>query len=409
MFVFRVSKDLVLSCMFMMFLAGVHGIQAQSLDARFPSPVRTNEVVGRIAARDIGDARLTGHFYSFTGTPGDLLVTIETRNLNGDIDIFTAGALRPVLKVALYAEVTAPVTKSIYLRQREDLILRVEARSPNDDDGTYHLRFGGSFEPFGAIAEDSEVTGEETATAVPAARKGKRVSSVGARIEEPAPPPIEVAEAPTPEPSPSAVVDPPPVEARPVEPAPVEPKAAEIVVEAAPSPTSRNTRVPRRRGQGRAATREETSRKPVAEEVPKEAESKSEEEADKREPVTENSEKPLAPARKSSKKSRSAAAAPGERAEVTNIDPAARTTEPEVAKTEPRSAPEPSPEATPPQPEDLAKSKLIIEMLDGRRLERFMNTIRRVDLESGQIVVTATDGTVERIRLSRVIRMSIGR
>jgi hypothetical protein len=44
---------------------------AQSLDARFPSPVRSNEVVGRIAARDIGDARLTDHFYTFAGTPGD--------------------------------------------------------------------------------------------------------------------------------------------------------------------------------------------------------------------------------------------------------------------------------------------------------------------------------------------------
>src|SRR5262245_27278682 len=72
---------------------------AQSLDARTPSPIRRNEVVGRISARDIGDARLTDHFYTFAGTPGDLLITIETRNLNGDIDVFTASGLRPLLKV----------------------------------------------------------------------------------------------------------------------------------------------------------------------------------------------------------------------------------------------------------------------------------------------------------------------
>jgi hypothetical protein len=47
-------------------------------------------------------------------------------------------------------------------------------------------------------------------------------------------------------------------------------------------------------------------------------------------------------------------------------------------------------------------------MLDGSRIERFMTTIRRVNMESGQIVVIGTDGTVERVRLSRVLKMSIG-
>jgi hypothetical protein len=436
MLLLRALKDFILSGLVVVFLAGI--IQAQSLDARSPSPVSTNEVVGRIGARDIGDARLTDHFYSLTGAPGDLLITIETRNLNGDIDIFTAGALRPVLKVALYAEIMAPVTKSIYLRQREDLILRIEARSPNDDDGTYHLRFGGSFEP-AAMAENEEAgPGEQTALALPATRKGKRVSSVGARIEETAPPPLEVAEAPTPEPSPSALVDPPPEEARPAEPATAEPKAAETVVEATTSPSVRNSRgrASTRRGRSSAAIREETSTKPVAEEVSKKAES--DEEAVKREPVKQISEKPLASARKSSKKSRTVTTEPIERAEAASSDRPSETNEPATAKTEPRpseakepgtakteprpseanepattetepSARERSADATPPgQPEDLSKSKLIIEMLDGTRLERFMNTVRRVDVESGQIVVTATDGTVKRIRLSRVVRMSIG-
>src|SRR6185295_312407 len=104
---------------------------AQSIDPNAPSPVRSNTVTGSIAARDIGDARLTDHYYAFAGVPGDLLITSQSQNLNGDIDVFTVGSLRPLLKATLYAEIATPVTKSIYLRQRQDLILRVEARSPN--------------------------------------------------------------------------------------------------------------------------------------------------------------------------------------------------------------------------------------------------------------------------------------
>src|ERR1041384_4240215 len=120
---------------------------AQSTDPNSPWPVRTNNVTARIAARDLGDARLTDHYYAFTGTPGDLLITIQSNNLNGDVDIFTATTLRPLAKITLYAEISTPVTKGIYLRRREDLILRVEARTPNDDEGTYRGRFVGSFQP----------------------------------------------------------------------------------------------------------------------------------------------------------------------------------------------------------------------------------------------------------------------
>lgn len=176
---------------------------AQSVDVGSPTPVRSNTVSGKIVARDLGDSRLTDHYYAFTGTPGDLLITVQSTNLNGDLDVFTAVTLRPLLKLSLYAESTSPVTKGIYLRKREDLILRVEARSPNDDPGTYRLYFGGSFEPLPGgpdIAEaEAEPTPERPAVA---GQKGSRVSSVGARIEEPEPPVKEVAAAPTPEPAP---------------------------------------------------------------------------------------------------------------------------------------------------------------------------------------------------------------
>ena len=210
---------------------------AQSIDPNAPAPVRHNTVTGRIAARDLGDARLTDHYFAFTGTPGDLLITVQTKNLNGDIDVFTAGSLRPLLKVTVYAEIDTPVTKGIYLRRREDLVLRVEARSPNDEEGTYRLSFGGSFMPVAGGPDIAE--GETPTTAAPARTPGtKRVSSVGARIEEPAPPVTEVAAAPTPEPESEPTPEPTP-EAKAVE----SPKPAPEKIEVYKRPVPpRNTR-----------------------------------------------------------------------------------------------------------------------------------------------------------------------
>src|SRR5215212_3407539 len=210
----------------------IGSVSAQSTDPNAPSPVRSNSVTGRIAARDLGDARLTDHYYALTGTPGDLLITVNSKNLNGDVDVFTAGTLRPLLHLTLYAESTSAVTKGIYLRKREDLILRIEARSPSDDEGTYRLFFGGSFEPITGGPEIAEAETPETPateTTTPGGRKTKRVSSVGARIEEPEPPVTEVATAaPTPEPTP---------EAKPVETPEKSPEA-----EAERPATGRNTR-----------------------------------------------------------------------------------------------------------------------------------------------------------------------
>ena len=227
---------------------------AQSNDINAPSPVRSNNITGRIAARDLGDARFTDHYYAFAGTPGDLLITIQSNNLNGDVDVFTATTLRPLLKLTLYAESAAPVTKGIYLRKREDLILRIEARSPNDDEGTYRLSFGGSFEPIIGGPEISEAETPGTETTTPGGRKTKRVSSVGARIEEPEPPVTEAATTtPTPEPTP---------EAKPVEkPATTAEKSPEVVTEK-PAPV-RNTRGRRPVGR-RPAPRVRETPPPVA-------------------------------------------------------------------------------------------------------------------------------------------------
>jgi hypothetical protein len=54
-----------------------------------------------------------------------------------------------------------------------------------------------------------------------------------------------------------------------------------------------------------------------------------------------------------------------------------------------------------------AGAKLIIETRDGMRVERYMNTVRRVTVENGQIVVITRDGKVTRHPMTTVTRMAI--
>lgn len=159
--------------------------------------MRSNGVEAKIGALDLGDSRLTRHFYAFEGTPGDLVISINSRNLNGDMDVFTAVTFRPLMKISIYANTIPPeVTKSVYLRTKQILILRVEARTPNDDAGNYRISFSGGFAPFsGGIPVAESVEAEtEVASSNPGT---KRVSSVGATIAEP---PAETPAA-TPEPT----------------------------------------------------------------------------------------------------------------------------------------------------------------------------------------------------------------
>lgn len=316
---------------------------AQSGEPTAPTPISANDLSGSIAARDIGDSRFTHHYYAFSGNPGDVLITVEGKNLNGDVDVFTAGTLRPLLKFTLYAESSSPITKGIFLRRREDLILRVEARSPNDDEGTYQIRFGGSFEPIAAplVAEADKPETIELSTG---AKKGRRVTSAGARINEPTPPPEEVAVA-TPAPTPSP-------EATPAE-------------RTAPAPVRAT---PNRRGRGRAAARRAPAPQPKV--TTPEKETKPAETGESEKVATAEPE----PARPASRTGRRGA----------------RT-----------------PPTTPAVPEPPSGPRLVLEMLDGTRSERYMSTIRRVTIENNQIVVTGKDGKIERMRMSEVLRMTI--
>ncbi|MDQ3666865.1 MAG: hypothetical protein M3410_09865 [Acidobacteriota bacterium] len=329
---------------------------AQSTDIGSPSPIRTNEVVGTIPARDLGDSRLTDHFYAFTGAPGDLLITIKSSNLNGDIDLFTAGSLRPLMKFTLYAENASPVTRSLFLRIRENLVLRVEARSPNDDEGIYHIRLGGTFEPIAADETLTEAPGptSESATVASSSSGARRVSSVGARIAEP---PVEapivreeVVAAPTPQPTPDDLA------------VPATPEPAVTTVEPAPAPAPRRSR-------GRVPPiRRRPASEPARKNAPVAGTATDEKLAEASEPEVKPAAKPTRRGRRST------------------------TTSP------PESPAESQPQTGP---------RLIIELHDGTRVERFMNTIRRVTVENDQIVVVRKDGRIERTRMLEVLRMAI--
>ena len=194
---------------------------AQSTNIEFPTPVIAGEISGEIVARDIGDPRLTRHYYILTGTPGDLVLTVESHNLNGDVDLFTAGTLRPLLKLSIYAGLSQSSTsKSVFMRRREPLILRVEARSANDERGSYRIRFSGGFEPL-AETTDAPENQEPTVSTSPSRDKNaRRVNSAGARLNEeppavaatePAqPPPAITIEEEKPEPETTAPANPAP-------------------------------------------------------------------------------------------------------------------------------------------------------------------------------------------------------
>jgi hypothetical protein len=325
-------------------------VKAQSLDPLLPSPISSNDLNGSIAARDIGDARFTRHFYAFGGNPGDVLITVQSRNLNGDVDVFTAGTLKPLLKFTLYAESTSPVTKGIYLRRHEDLILRIEARSPNDDEGIYQIRFGGSFEPLAApLLADTDKAEPTIDLSARTVKQGRRVNSAGARINEPPPPPDEVAvvaPAATPSPQPTAAATP----------------------EESPAP-ARNTAT--RRGRGRATPR----RTPVAKPEVTVVEKKETEAGEVKE-----SEKVATAEPEPAKPTRRAGARRGARAPVPTA---------------------------PAEPELPSGPRLVLEMLDGTRVESFMSTIRRVTIENNQIVVVRKDGKIDRTRMSEVLKMTI--
>ncbi len=183
-------------CASVVIALSVSAAVAQSSDQAFPTPVTSNEINGTIAARDIGDPRLTTHYYTFDGTQGDVFINIVTENLNGDVDIFAADGLRSLTKVVVFADSSQNETgRVIYLRKPEKLILRVQGRTPGDDPATYRIKFAGSF----AASTETDENRPELPSVRAENDSGIKVNSVGTIVA--------VVPKPTPSPAAAAVAD----------------------------------------------------------------------------------------------------------------------------------------------------------------------------------------------------------
>jgi hypothetical protein len=333
---------LLLPCLLCAIVSQAFG---QSSDQSLPTPVLANEINGSIAPLDLGDPRSTRHYYAFEGNPGDLLITIDSKNLNGDLDVFTAVTFRPLMKTALYASSqSGEVTKGIYLRAHQIFVLRVEARTPNDEAGSYHIRFAGTFAPFTGgipVAESSATQKDSTA----AGRDNNRLSSVGATIPRPA------------------------VEA----PATTAPKVAENEKPAEEKAVANKTT-------------------PAAAEKPKPTRTAGRNARGRPRPV-----KP---------KPTPSESAPARTAAAKNEEGTKETPAPKETKTD-TTASEKSAVITSTQELPLAGAHLIIESRDGTKIDRPMATVRRVVVEGGMIVIVLKTGRVERIPMASVNRMAI--
>lgn len=346
-------------------LSAARHARAQSSDVNFPTPVFNTEVSGRIAARDVGDARRTRHFYTFRGTEGDVTVTVEASDLIGDVDVYTATTLRPLIKFTLFGDATR-ATKSFYVRSEEALVLRVEARASGDSEGTYRVTFGGSFAPAPASLSNAEEPKTPTLSESTRGPGTRRVTTAGARIEEPKP-----------EPTPTPVE-----EAR----AP-EPK---------PTPTPRRGAARRGVGGSSRSARPSSSRSrttPTPQPKPSNtetADASRAEDANAGTPAAAEPKPAPTPARNTPR-----------RRSTRNSRGRASTDRPST-DSQPPGGSEPSAPAP-----AAATGRLVIITLDGEIFERQMNTVRSVTVEKGQVVVTTLDGKTTRRAMTNILRMSI--
>lgn len=333
---------------------------AQSTNQSFPTPVTTNEITGTIKARDIGDARLTGYFYTFDGTQGDIFVNVVTRNFNGDIDIFAVEGLKSLTKIVIYADSSSNETgRLIYLRKPEKLLLRVEGRSPNDDPATFRIKFAGSFV---AAAGGPETGAPEMPEIKAENESGVRVNSVGTIIEV----------IPKPKPTPRVTI------------AKVEPPEKEVeVAEKVDKPEVKS---------------EDTEKKPekirvlVSENIPPVKPKK-----DVKKPT---GRKPVKPAPKKTDET----IANDDTAKETGAKPVDKPAN--TAAGTPRKPKVPTPKP-PPTPDPLESVRLVILFKDGKKIERPMSEVIRFNVDKGVLTVILKDGTMSKHSILDVEKVTI--
>lgn len=332
---------------------------AQSTDQMFPTPIRTSEIASSIKARAIGDPRVTTHYYTFEGQQGDVFVNVQSKNFTGDIDVYVVPSQQPLTKIVIYGDQPEAETgRVIYLRKPERLLLRIQGRSPGDDDASVRIKFAGSF--VASRLDDSSTP------AVPTVEKESesniRVNSVGTILE------VIPKASPTPD--------------------------AERLEETAEPHESRET-VPAKKDDSReerkvdaeeAKTIEVVVTDPVVEEK-------------KEEPS-----KPAATPRNRNRRRTAAAKAvppvdePGEKKEETLRPTASKTP---VNRRSVRAKTEI------PKVDPMAGINLVIYFKDGSQVNRPMTEVLRFSVERAILTVISKNGTIGRYNMTEVSRVSI--
>ena len=366
-------------------LASALPLLGQSSSQEFPTAVFSNEISGSIKARDIGDSRITTYYFTFNGDQGDLFINLVTRNLTGDIDVFAASGLRPLSKITVYADLGDSETgRAIYLRKPEKLLLRVQGRTPNDDEATFKLKFAGSF----VAARPDEVPGELPIPKVNAeSRAGIRVNSVGTILPSP---PMQV-----PAETQAVEKENPPAEVLPAR----EKPAAAMIPGEKKNKTERPAEALRSDpAETKSARPEKTStrrnsasrRATPAKRPPAKTEAEVVKAAEKERTVDSNEN--VKPEESRSENDRPAPKKSDEPADFRTL-----TDKKRVAA---RRAEEK-------KPDPLASINLVIQFKDGRSIEKKMNEVFKFSVDKGVLTVILKNGGVSRFQIVDVAKVTI--
>lgn len=338
---------------------------AQSSLQDHPTPITRNEISGTIKARDLGDARLTTHYYWFEGSQGDVFINLTSKNFAGDVDVFAQNGLKTLTKIIVYADFGEVETgRVIYLRKSERLLLRVQGRAPNDDPATYRLKFAGSF--VAATGDESDVPEmpkvSETMTG------SVRVNSVGTKLPPP-PKPIETK-----------------IESGTEK---AEVATSKTTDSANSEPVEKTTDAATSEPEKEAATKPEVIVTDPVKEVP--------------------SAKPAVAAGKPARRPRTtrstprkAAATPKEVTPVPAGDSSAEETSAATASTVPKEKPRPEPKSDP-----LASINLVILFKDGSKIERPLSEVFKFSVDRGVLTVISKNGTTGKYQMLDVAKVTI--
>jgi len=350
-------------------------LYAQSSDQAYPTAITENQISGVIKARDIGDPRVTTHYYTFNGRQGDLFINIVTKNLSGSVDVFDTEGMKPLTNIIVYADVAQSETgRVIYLRKPGKLILRVQGRTPNDDPAEYQIKFAGGFEAATPTGDEPPVP---KVTDAGENNSGVRVNSVGtiiAIIPKPKPTPKPADTAKSEDTTENKKVD--------------EEKAAKSEEQPEAAPT-------------------ETPAEKSTEETVKTATSEPAKAASKR---TVARAKPQNPKRVKPKTDQEAKVAPtdtdmssSETAKKTEAADEDRRSKPEVVITDNTAKKQPAESKVSP----LANVNLVIVFKDGRKVERPMTQVERFTVDQTTLTVIGTNGRIAKFSIFEVASVTI--